>query len=138
MAGLIYLQRGFFDHTGVVLNGPLGDHHIADSQHRIQTARNTGERNRAASEAVGEQGGHQRGADLSHPGPGQDYMVAVEFADAELDVGNRMRRDPGHGGQQVRVFLRKRAEESDGHVRPEGRAPGTHARRGPFSEDLTR
>jgi len=78
-AGLIHLRGGFFDHTGVVLNGPLGDHHIADSQHRIQTAGNTGERNRAAPEAVGEQGGHQRGADPSHLGPGQDYTVAVEF-----------------------------------------------------------
>ena len=70
VASLVDLQRGIFDHSGVMLDGAVSDHNVTDLKFWIQTAGDTGKRDRTTLEAIGEQGGHQCGVDLAHPGLG--------------------------------------------------------------------
>lgn len=63
--------------------------------------------------------------------------MAVEVAHGEPDTGDLLCRNSSHGAREVRVFLRERAKKADRHGRTDAKAPGTHARRGPFEWVVT-
>ena len=80
MARLIGMQAPLLDHAGVVLDGALGDHHVADRKLGIEAAGDAAEHQRARIEARGEQGRDGRRVDLADAGFGQHHPPPVQAA----------------------------------------------------------
>ena len=90
MARLIGADLLVLEHTGVVLDDPVGHDDVADRQRRVQSARHTGENDCAATEPIGQQRGDDRSVDLAHPRPGQYHVVAVENPGDESCMRHRL------------------------------------------------
>jgi hypothetical protein len=110
VAGLVGPKRGILDHTRVVLDRSVGDHHITDIQVRIQSTAHPGKDDHGASEPVRQEGGHHGDVDLAHARHSQNCGVPVEFTDAELNIADPMGCGHRHRTQKVRMLLGQRAD----------------------------
>ena len=69
-----------------MLEGAVGDHHVADAQGRVEPAGHAREHDQPAAEPVGQQRRHQGRVDLADPGADQHHLVAVEAAQVEAGM----------------------------------------------------
>ncbi len=103
MARLIGLQDLVLDHPAVVLDGALGDHHVADREIGIEAAGDAVEHQHAGIEAQRQDGRDGGGVDLADAG-----LVPGSPAGRRGGPGRRRSRRPlrGHRGRAPRAARR--------------------------------
>ena len=112
--GLIGLDRAIDQSAVVVADEPVGDHHVADPQCRIEAARNAGEHERAAPELPEQQGRHQGGVDLPDARLHGDHRMAVQVTDVKRQAGDTLGALLGEMGAELRQLFGDGRDQADG------------------------
>ena len=115
MPGLVGAQPLVLDHAGIVLEGAVGDHHVADAQGGVEPAGHAREHDQPAGEAVGQERRHQGGVDLADPRTHQHHLVAVEAAQVEAGMRDTDRLGVIEHVAQMAELLGDGADQADGH-----------------------